>query len=185
MAATTTFRKLGADEAPLLARHLWRLGSEDWRARFHGQVARERAAEHAQRLDWTRAVVIGGFCDGELRAVGELHPAVADGACEAEIAITVETGWQNRGIGTELLRRLINAARNRNLRRVCLLCLAENARIRHLVEKLEGSLHGDLDQVEGSIAPLPPTFATLLEEGGEDGEALLARLRQLSRSRAA
>jgi len=185
MAGTTLFRKLTAADAPLLARHLLRLEPEDWRARFHGHVARDLATEHARRLDWARVVVIGGFCDGELRAVGELHPTTDGGACDAEIAVTVETGWQNRGIGTELLRRLINAARNRGLRRVCLLCLADNARIRHLVEKLEGSLHGDLGQMEGSIAPLPATFATLLEEGLEDGEALLARLRELSRRRAA
>lgn len=181
MAGTTLFRKLIAADAPMLEQHLLRLRPEDWRARFHAHVARDRAAEHVRSLDWLRVVVIGGFRDGELRAVGELHPSSADGACDGEIAITVETGWQNRGIGTELLRRLINAARNRGLRRVCLLCMAENARIRHLVEKLEGSLHGDLGQREGSIAPLPPTFATLLEEGLEDGGALLARLRKLSR----
>lgn len=180
-----TFRKLTREEAPLVVRHLLRLGPEDWHARFHGYAARHKASEHVRGLDWTQAVIIGAFHDGELRAVGELHPTADEGACDAEIAITVETDWQNRGIGTEVLRRLINAARNRNLRRVCLLCLSENARIRHLVEKLEGSLHGDLGQVEGAIAPLPPTFATLLEEGVENGEALLARLRQLSKRRVA
>lgn len=184
MAGTTLFRKLTAADAPLLKQHLLRLQPDDWRARFHAHVARDRADEHARGIDWQRAVVIGGFCGGRLRAVGELHPT-RSGACDGEIAITVESRWQNRGIGTELLRRLINAARNRGLHRVCLLCMAENARVRHLVEKLEGSLHGDLGQVEGSIAPLPATFATLLEEGLEDGGALLARLRDLSRRRAA
>ena len=97
----------------------------------------------------------------------------------------MESAWQNRGIGTELLRRLINAARNRLLGRVCLLCMADNARIRHLVEKLDGSLRTELGQSEGEIAPLPPTFVTLAEEGAENGAAWLAGMRSRARPRAA
>lgn len=179
------FRKLAPREAPLLARHFRRLGSEDWRARFQGQVSRRHAGRHASTIDWSKAVVIGAFVGGQIRGAGELHPYAGEGRSEAEIAITVEKAWQERGIGTELLRRLINAARNRLLKRVCLLCLADNTRIRHLVEKLEGSLLTELGQSEGSIAPLPPTFVTLLEEGVENGVTFLAGLRAPPRLRAA
>ena len=179
------FRKLAPHEAPLLARHLRRLGTEDWRARFQGQMSRRHAGRHASTIDWTRAVVIGAFVGGQIRAAGELHPFAGESGREAEIAITVEPAWQNRGIGTELLRRLINAARNRLLTRVCLMCLADNARIRHLVEKLDGSLRTELGQSEGEIAPLPPTFATLFEEGAENGAAWLAGMRSRTRRRAA
>jgi len=179
------FRKLARHEAPLLARHLRRLGREDWRARFQGYVSRREAGRHVARLDWARTVVIGAFVGGKLRGAGELHPFSTAEGREAEIAITVEPAWQNRGIGTELLRRLINAARNRLLTRVCLMCLADNARIRHLVEKLEGSLRTELGQSEGEIAPLPPTFATLFEESAENGAAWLAGMRSRTRPRAA
>lgn len=171
------FRKLARHEAPLLARHLRRLGREDWRARFQGLASRREASRHVASLDWSKTVVIGAFVGGQLRGAGELHPFSTSEGREAEIAITVESAWQNRGIGTELLRRLINAARNRLVGRVCLLCLADNQRIRHLVEKLEGTLRTELGQSEGEIAPLPPTFATLVEEGAENGAAWLAGMR--------
>jgi predicted acetyltransferase len=172
-----TYRKLWRQEAASYAAHLRRLDAEDRRARFLGGVDRRIARRHVDAIDWTHAVVIGAWVGPTLRAVGELRWPATAAAREGEIAITVERRYQDRGIGTELLRRLLTAARNRGIRRVHLVCMAENRRVRRLVEKLGGELRSELGQASAVLRPLPPTFATLLAESLEDGETALAALR--------
>lgn len=165
------FRKLWRQEAAAYAAHLRRLDPDDLRARFMGSVDRRAARRHVAAIDWTHTIVVGAWVGPTLRAAGELRRLPGG---EAEIAITVERRFQDQGIGTELLRRLVNAARNRAIRRVHLVCMAENQRARRLVEKLGGALSCELGQADGVLVTLPPTFATLLAEGIEDGDAALA-----------
>jgi ribosomal protein S18 acetylase RimI-like enzyme len=171
------YRKLWRQEAASYAAHLRRLELDDRRARFMGAVDRRVARRHVDGIDWTEAVVIGAWVGPTLRAVGELRWHCGPTGREAEIAITVERRFQDQGIGTELLRRLITAARNRAIRRVHLVCMAENPRARRLVERLGGALSCELGQADGVLETLPPTFATLIAESLEDGDTALAGLR--------
>jgi GNAT superfamily N-acetyltransferase len=54
----------------------------------------------------------------------------------AEIAIAVADDWQGRGLGTELLRRLADRAREEGVARFTALALAGNEPMRHLLEGL-------------------------------------------------
>jgi GNAT superfamily N-acetyltransferase len=58
------------------------------------------------------------------------------GTDRAEIAVTVENGWQGRGVGTALLLRLADRARAEGIRRFTGLLLAENAPMRALLAEL-------------------------------------------------
>jgi RimJ/RimL family protein N-acetyltransferase len=183
------YRKVTAAEASLLAGHLRRLDDRDWRARFQGSTDRDSVLRFVARFDWSEGAVIGAFVNDRLRGVAEVHPCATPSGPQAEIAVTVEGEFQNQGIGTELLRRAIDAARNRSIGRIHLLFLIDNDRMRRLVEKFSGAVMNDIDQSDGTIEPMPATFATLLEEWVEDADAVLAdlarRLRPLIKLRPA
>jgi GNAT superfamily N-acetyltransferase len=58
------------------------------------------------------------------------------GTDSAELAVTVDDGWQGRGVGTALLLRLADRARAEGIRRFSGLLLAENAPMRALLAEL-------------------------------------------------
>lgn len=60
----------------------------------------------------------------EILAVGRMTK-VPD-SCEAEVAVLVSDQLQNHGLGTELLRRLIEVARDEKLERIVAVILPEN-----------------------------------------------------------
>jgi GNAT superfamily N-acetyltransferase len=109
-------------------------------------------------------VIVGYLEAGELRAQGELLPITDDGMRAAEVAVSVEPAWQSRGIGTELLRRLIVAARNRLIGRLDMVCLIDNHRVLRMARRFEGRLDFDRGEALARIEPPWPTWWTLMEE---------------------
>ena len=73
---------------------------------------------------------------GELRilGVGRLNKLQADK--EAEVAVLVSDQCQHRGLGTELLRRLINVARDEKLSRITAEMLRDNLAIQTIFKRL-------------------------------------------------
>ena len=73
----------------------------------------------------------------------------------AEFAITVVDDWQRRGVGTELVKRLSDRAREEGVERFTAVLLAENHEMRGLLEKLGGfRLRGGVSSVidvEGNL----------------------------------
>src|SRR5262249_26719335 len=128
----TCYRKLLPTEAGQFSRHLLALSLPDRRMRFQGAVSDYGVERRCRRLDWFRMVAVGFFVDGRLRGVAEVCFDRSLWPREAEIAVTVETPWQGRGIGTELTRRAVMVARNRGAARVTMLCLVENQRMRRI-----------------------------------------------------
>ena len=70
----------------------------------------------------------------EIVAVGRLSKE--PGTNDAEFAIVIIDAYQRRGIGTELLRRLVDVARDEKLERVYAFMLPENHGMRTVCEKL-------------------------------------------------
>ena len=73
---------------------------------------------------------------GELHilGVGRLNKLQADK--EAEVAVLVSDQCQHRGLGTELLRRLINVARDEKLSRITAEMLRDNLAIQTIFKRL-------------------------------------------------
>ena len=138
-----SYRKLLPFESGTLAGHLLRLVPADRQSRFAGALADEVVRRHTRSLDWSRTTIIGFFEDGTLRGAAELTLDGSMPGASAEFAVTVEAPWQDSGIGSELLRRTIVLARNRGVRRLWMLCLAENARMRRIAIKHRGRLAFD------------------------------------------
>jgi len=64
---------------------------------------------------------------------------------KAELGLTIHDDYQNRGIGTALLKHIINVAKTKKLKKIHLNVSAENDRAIHLYKKVgftvEGTLH--------------------------------------------
>jgi acetyltransferase len=70
----------------------------------------------------------------EILAVGRLSKL--ESSNEAEVAALVADRWQQHGLGSELLRRLVQIARDERLVRVVAEMLRENAGMRTIVQRL-------------------------------------------------
>ncbi|MBP2295323.1 GNAT family N-acetyltransferase [Azospirillum rugosum] len=163
------FRKLLPAELAQYRAHLLRLDRADRYARFTGTVSDETIAKHCAKLDWGRTILLGVFDQGELRGAVELCTDRLLWPHEAELAISVEKGLQGRRVGTTLVRRALAVAANRGIRRVHMMCLSDNVRMRALSRKFGGRM--SLQDGEIAVAfDLPhPTQFSLALEALEDG----------------
>jgi acetyltransferase len=81
----------------------------------------------------------------ELLAIGRLGKLRwADG--EGEFALVVSDRWQRHGLGTELLRRLVDIARCEGLRLLRAEMLPENVAMQRLSKRLGFALEHDTDE---------------------------------------
>jgi RimJ/RimL family protein N-acetyltransferase len=167
------FRKLLPFEIWRLREHLLRLAPADRRTRFFAGVSDDYIAAHCGRLDALRAVVIGFFADGVLRGAAELHLAGELGG-RAELAITVESDWQEHHVGTDLLGLAITVAENRGMRMIEMVCLIDNRRMQHVARKFTDRLEIVEDQAEAHLKLPYPTQFSLWQEAAMDGMGLMA-----------
>ena len=128
-----TVRRLWIGEAELYRQHLLRLDAGSRRNRFCGVVSDDFIRRYAEPSALSGAIIYGFFVDGVLRGAAELR--LLERAGEAEAAFSVENAWQSHGVGTALFERVLLAARNRQIERLHMLCLAENRRVQQLARK--------------------------------------------------
>ncbi|MDJ0895840.1 MAG: GNAT family N-acetyltransferase [Alphaproteobacteria bacterium] len=149
-------RDLLPADSEAIVTHLSALDAEDRRLRFGASVSDEAIAEYVGRIAFWRAGLIGQFDDGRLIGLAELiydHvpglPSVA--RMGAELAVTVLPEYRNQGVASELLRRTLVCARNRNVSAVTMMCLLENRQMRHLASKFDAALHFEDGMVESQV----------------------------------
>jgi GNAT superfamily N-acetyltransferase len=90
--------------------------------------------------------------------------------------LSVEKPWQSRGVGTALLERVLLAARNRQIERLHMLCLAENRRMQHLARKFGAQLSFGPASVTGEVEAPRPTPLSIMRELAADGTDLAAAM---------
>ena len=162
----TLLRPLLPTEAGQLADHLLRLSPEERASRFMHAASDEVVRAHVQEFDWRRGLVVGFFERGVLRGAAEIQ-GEAFGACE--VAVTVEHGWQHHGIGTDLVRQALLAARNRMYRSVQVVCLGSNQAFQHIALKFLDHLHHEDGEASGEIKLVPPNPISLAREATQNG----------------
>jgi GNAT superfamily N-acetyltransferase len=169
--AMHVIRTLLPTEFGLLKEHLLRLEPDDRVRRFQGHVSDDRIAAYVDGIDRFHVVVVAWIEDGRMRGAAELSRFGAPAPTRAEIAVTVDREWQDRGVGTELLRRALTIARNRGIDRVFMICLAENGRMRHIADKFAGRLIDLGGEVEATMALKAPDGWSLWQEAMDLGHA--------------
>jgi RimJ/RimL family protein N-acetyltransferase len=166
--STRSIRKLWPSESDKFRDHLLRLDRASRRMRFAHSVSDTFIADYASRMSEMGSVVYGMFEGGEIRAVAELRKLGDTWGPEAEAAFSVETEFQDQGIGSELMGRVIRAARNRGVQRLYMSCLAENSKMQAIARKHEADLRFEYGEVIGEIVPQNPNYFSILAEAVED-----------------
>ncbi len=163
-----TIRRMWLQETDKFRDHLLRLDKDSRRMRFGMAVSDSFITDYASRTGEMNCLVYGLFFDNQMRAAAEIRLIGDSWASDAEGAFSVEPEYQNRGFGTELLGRIIRAARNRGVRRLYMNCLAENHKMQRICRKYEADLHFDHGEVIGRVLPALPTYISLWEEAIDD-----------------
>lgn len=178
---TGTTRKLYVTEYHRYRDHLLRLDPDTRRMRFGMHVDERFIAGYAHRLHDMRSVVYAHIIAGEVRAAAELRPLGFQVQGEAEAAFSVENDWQDSGIGTELLGRVVRAARNRSISRVYMNCLAENRKMQAVARKYDAILQFEHGDVVGQVAPSNAHFFSIWREAVEDEMGFVMAVLDLQR----
>lgn len=163
-----TLRKLWPTETTKFRDHLLRLDKDSRRLRFAHGVSDAFIEDYAARMTDMGSLVHGYFEDGEVRAAAELRKLSDVWGQEAEAAFSVERTHQSRGIGTELMGRIIRSARNRGVQRLYMSCLAENTKMQAIARKYEAELRFEFGEVIGEIVPDGPNYFSILAEAVDD-----------------
>jgi GNAT superfamily N-acetyltransferase len=163
-----TIRKLWPSEADKFRDHLLSLDKESRRLRFAHGVSDTFIEDYAARMSEFGSIVFGFFIDGRVRAAAELRKLGDAWGREAEAAFSVEKAYQDQGIGSELMGRVIRAARNRGVQLLYMSCLAENSKIQAIARKFEAELRFEYGEVVGEIVPDTPNYFSILAEAMDD-----------------
>jgi acetyltransferase len=150
-----TIRPIRPEDEPLLVKFHQGLSERSVRLRyFHPMKLSQRTAhDRLTRVafnDYDREIALVAerrdekTKEAEIAAVARLSKL--PGGREAEFALLVSDQYQNRGLGTELIRRILEVARDEKLARVSADVLAENAEMQRVCEKLGFTIRRDLGE---------------------------------------
>ncbi len=165
-------RRLWPSDSSAFRDHLLRLNAQSRHDRFAMSVSDEFLTNYADRCFGIDDVIYGYFVDGLMRGAGELR-GVGLGLDKgsAEAAFSVEVGWRRQGVGTELMGRIIQAARSRGAETLYMSCLARNRAMQGMAKKFEADLHFDADDVTGRLVARTPKAAALWNEFVDDSSS--------------
>ena len=160
---TVTIRPIRPDDEPRLVTFHETLSERSVELRYYQPLALSQRVTHErlQRIshnDYDREIaLIAVTPDDKLIAVGRLTRArggIAADNAEATFHLLISDEYQNRGLGTELLRRLIEVARAENAPRLFAEVLAINHPMQIICRRLGFTLsapHGDPATVTAEI----------------------------------
>ena len=141
--STVLIRPVRSMDAPLLARGFARLSPQSRWMRFLGTKTSLSAAELRYLTDVDHhdheAIAALSAADGGGVGIARYVRDTNDPR-SAEIAVTIVDGWQERGLGTELLSRLSDLARQAGIHRFTALVSTDNAASAGLLRNLGASL---------------------------------------------
>jgi acetyltransferase len=158
-----TIRPIRPEDEPLMVRFHETLSEETVYARYfeHLKLSQRTAHERLTRIcfiDYDREMALVGEhrdpSSGEVEIAGVGRLTKARGLAEAEFAILVADRWQRRGLGTELLRRLVRFGREEGLDRIWAEMFASNRGMRRASEEAGFTLRAVPDDATLSVAEL-------------------------------
>jgi RimJ/RimL family protein N-acetyltransferase len=133
-------RAIRPDDAPRLQQLHQRLSPESIYARFAGPhpVLPTGEAHRLAEVDYRgRMAIVAALAEGEdERLIGVArYAAPADAPHEAEAAIVVEDSFQGRGLGTALMRALVDYARRQGIQTMLAEVSAGNERMLRFIRR--------------------------------------------------
>jgi acetyltransferase len=149
---SVTIRPIRPEDEPLMVRFHQSLSEESVYYRYFSKLKLDQRVAHERLIricfnDYDREIALvaerkdSATGQPEIIAVGRLSKA--HGLNEAEFALLVSDDWQGHGLGTELLKRLVQIGRDEKLSRITAFILAENHAMHHLSKKAGFELERD------------------------------------------
>jgi GNAT superfamily N-acetyltransferase len=135
---------------------------------------------YAERCFGIDDVIYGYYVDGVLRGAGELRAVgnnIIGGSVEA--AFSVEKDWRRRGVGSELMSRIVRAARNRRADALYMSCLASNAAMQALAKKFSADLRFETDDMTGKLVAREPTPSSVWSEFADNATSFATAMLDL------
>lgn len=177
---TLEIRKLSKRDISEITQHLLRLDCETRSARFGAVVKDAFIKDYAEQIIGVDTLVFGAFVDGELRAIGELRGLLQICPQDAELALSVEPDWQDKGIGSTLFSRVISASQNRGIKTLHIFCSNENKSMQSIAARHHPEVTLNSGQIEATIDPPWATPLSLAQEIVEDASAYFRQIFQVT-----
>lgn len=134
------------------------LSAQARRFRFLGAVRSpsERLIEQFTNIDYVHEVAFVAVVadDSRERIVGASRYSTDESGLHCECAVTVSDEWQDKGLGTLLMKHLIEVARARGIRTMTSLDSAENVQMQDLAHFLGFKTRVDPDDASQVIHEL-------------------------------
>ena len=144
---TVTIRPIRIADADMEAEFIRRLSPQSKHYRFLGGVNELAPTELSRLCDvdgrHSMAFVATVRHDGTEIEVGVSRYAPNSRSDVREMAVTVADEWQQRGLGTMLMKQLIQSARDNGVKQLYSIDLADNVAMRALAEDLGMSANRD------------------------------------------
>jgi len=165
--ASLQLRPLEPRDGALLVKLFYRLSPETVYRRFLSPLPDPYRPEMRRLLDLDHRdrEALAAISDGEVVAVAR-YARDANDPRTAEIAIVVEDGWQHRGLGRSLTRRLAALARRRGIASFHAIMLGDNRAAARLLRGLSSAarFRWSTGELEADV-PLRPLTAVLTGSG--------------------
>jgi GNAT superfamily N-acetyltransferase len=161
---TIAYRKLWSGERRAICEHFLRLDPASRHMRFGHAVSDKFLEDYSRIAASLNAANYGCVIDGVLRGIAELRPLFGVLPAQAEAAFSIERAWQDTGIGSNFMDRIIVSARNRGISRLHMICLTDNRRMRAIAKKHRARLKFRPGEITGELVPALPDALSLLHE---------------------
>jgi acetyltransferase len=150
-----TIRPIRPEDEPLIVRFHESLSERSVQMRYFASMKLSTRVAHERLIricfnDYDRELALVAdrkdpqTSEHEIMGVGRLIKL--HGVNEAEFALLVSDRWQGCGVGTQLLRLLLEVGRAEQLDRITADILVENSEMQHLCEKLGFQLSGRIGE---------------------------------------
>ena len=152
-----TLRPIRPEDEPLMVDFHERLSQRSVYSRYFHMVSLSQRTAHVQLtrmcfIDYDRTMALVAEREDpnhgrELLGIGRLTRI--HGTSDADAAVLVRDDFERRGLGTELMRRLIEIGRQEKIERIAADILAENRAMQLICQRL--GFHLQYDPAEGTV----------------------------------
>ncbi|MBS1856391.1 MAG: bifunctional acetate--CoA ligase family protein/GNAT family N-acetyltransferase [Acidobacteria bacterium] len=141
-------RPIRPEDEPAMVRFHETLSERSVYLRYFHLLNLEQRIQHERLtricfIDYDREMALVAEHEGEILGVGRLMKV--HGTSEAEVAVLISDKWQGRGLGKELLARLLIVGRDEKLTKLTADILPDNREVMRICEKLGFTLKHSLD----------------------------------------
>ena len=151
-----TIRPIRPEDEPLMVEFHKTLSDRSVYLRYFGIVSLEKRIMHERLrrvcfIDYDREIALVADLknrDGTHQILGVGRLIKEHGSDEGEFSILISDPWQGRGLGSELLKRLVEIGRGERLKRIIGHILAENTTMKRVSEEVGFNLQFDATEDE-------------------------------------